>query len=201
MNKSVTTISIIISGIIIFFLIFSILGILYFYWGDQKVVHDSLSIIGSIFSPIATLGTAVVAAYLFNDWKASANYQQKKEIIDEFWNTYIDVKIKLVSLKDRAILANAQSPIVRAELFDSVSTSITKLYYLQQKVELYFETKEEDPFWTCFEKILQEYTKLLEISNQINITWINKEAKLMADLNNLHSKLYEYLRNLNPIKD
>lgn len=73
MNKSVLTISIIIIGIIILFILFSILGILYFYWGDQKAVQDSLSTTGSIFSAVATLGAAGVAAYLFNDWKDQKN--------------------------------------------------------------------------------------------------------------------------------
>jgi hypothetical protein len=73
MNKSVFTISILIIGLVLLFLFFSILGILYFYWGDAKAVQDSLSTTGGIFGAIATLAAASIAAYLFNDWKEQHN--------------------------------------------------------------------------------------------------------------------------------
>ncbi|MGN5723711.1 hypothetical protein ACNQO9_00505 [Acinetobacter calcoaceticus] len=73
MNKSALAISIMIIGLILLFLLFSIFGILYFYWGSVQAVQDSLSTAGSIFSAIATLGAASVAAYLFNDWKEQHN--------------------------------------------------------------------------------------------------------------------------------
>lgn len=202
MNKSATALSIMFIGLIISFLIFSILSIFYFYWGDLKAIQDSLSTTGSIFGGLATLGAAAVAAYLFNDWKDTANYQQNKEVIDEFWSTYIEVKIILVSLKDRAFLANNQSSTARIEFFDTVSTSVTKLYYLQQKVELYFDIQQEDIFWTKFEIILKNYIHLLDFSSTpFNQYWISIEAKLISDLNDLHSELYENLRRLNSVKD
>ncbi|MDC4797888.1 hypothetical protein NQ843_18870, partial [Acinetobacter baumannii] len=68
MNKSAFSISIMIIGLILVFLIFSIFGILYFYWGDAKAVQDGLSTTGSIFGAIATLGAAYVAVHLYNDW-------------------------------------------------------------------------------------------------------------------------------------
>ncbi|WP_461196611.1 hypothetical protein [Acinetobacter pittii] len=69
MNKSAFSLSIMIIGIILIFLLFSIFGILYFYWGNAKAVQDSLSTTGSIFGALATLGAAAIAAYLFNDWR------------------------------------------------------------------------------------------------------------------------------------
>ncbi|WP_252152526.1 hypothetical protein [Acinetobacter pittii] len=69
MNKSAFSISIMIIGLILIFLLFSIFGILYFYWDDAKAVQDSLSTTGSIFGALATLGAAAIAAYLFNDWR------------------------------------------------------------------------------------------------------------------------------------
>ncbi|MDO7479889.1 hypothetical protein Q5X66_11200 [Acinetobacter baumannii] len=69
MNKSAFAISIFTIGLILLILLFSIFGILYFYWGNVKAVQDSLSTTGSIFGAIATLGAAGIAIYLFNDWR------------------------------------------------------------------------------------------------------------------------------------
>ncbi|WP_213031208.1 hypothetical protein, partial [Acinetobacter pittii] len=75
MNKSAFAISIMFIGFITLLLIFSMFGILYFYWGNTKAIQDSLSTTGSIFGAIATLGAAAIAAYLFNDWKEQHNKQ------------------------------------------------------------------------------------------------------------------------------
>lgn len=95
MNKSVLTISITIIGIIVFFILFSILGILYFYWGDQNAVQDSLSTTGSIFGAVATLGAAGVAAYLFNDWRDEKNYELENSLLT---NILIDLKPIFIEL-------------------------------------------------------------------------------------------------------
>lgn len=100
MNKSVLTISIIIIGIIILFLLLSIFGILYFYWGDQKAVQDSLSTTGSIFGAVATLGAAGVAAYLFNDWREIHNQTTYKDICTSTFNTQTKLNVRLISIND-----------------------------------------------------------------------------------------------------
>lgn len=69
MKNSAFAFSIFVAVIITLFLVFSIFGILYFYWGDVTAVKDSLSTIAGFFGGFATLGAAVIAAYLFNDWK------------------------------------------------------------------------------------------------------------------------------------
>lgn len=86
MNKSVVIFSITVAAIILTFLLFSILAILFKYWGDTTSVKDSLSIISGIFGGITTLGAAIVAAYLFNDWKV----QHNKTIENNFINDVID---------------------------------------------------------------------------------------------------------------
>ncbi len=201
MNKNVFTFSVIIALILSGFLFFSIFGILYFYWGDINAIKDSLSSTSGFFGGFTTLGAAVIAAYLFTDWKISAKFHQNKEVIDTFWNTYIDVKIILVSLKDRAILANTQSPTIKAELFDSISSSVTKLYYHQQKIELYFNITVNDELWSELESIFKEYIKLLEFNKKVDANWIQEEKALIDRLNTLQPNLYTNLRNLNPIEN
>lgn len=55
------------------FFLFAIGVILYFYWGDPSAVKDALSTTASFFGGFATLGAAVIAAYLFNDWRDQHN--------------------------------------------------------------------------------------------------------------------------------
>ena len=162
---------------------------------------DFISAFGSILGACAAIFAGFVAAYLFNDWKASANYEKNKEIIDKFESTYIETKIILVSLKDRANLANAQSPTTRVELFDSVSASLTKLYYLQQKLEHHFKINQADILWTELESILTGYIDLLDFNTPYNQLWLNKEARLISRLNHIHTPMNNALMNLNPIKD
>ncbi len=99
------------------FFIFAICGILYFYWGNSTVVNDSLSTAASFFGGFATLGAAIVAAYLYTDWKEPHNSnieaQHKKQILDSIRsvepteekfnrliNDYIDGKMQLVGTID-----------------------------------------------------------------------------------------------------
>lgn len=80
MNKNAFSISIMIIGLILIFLLFSIFGILYFYWGNAKAVQDSLSTTGSIFGAIATLGAAYVAVHLYNDWREQLTSTVQQEL-------------------------------------------------------------------------------------------------------------------------
>ncbi|AVF08369.1 hypothetical protein J7S89_03465 [Acinetobacter baumannii] len=107
MNKSASAVSILFIGLTFFFLIFSIFSILYFYWGDLKVIQDSLSTTGSIFGAIATLGAAAVAAYLFNDWKEQHNKQvqnsfalQVFDFFSVFENNILEYSMFISHLQD-----------------------------------------------------------------------------------------------------
>ena len=66
--------------LIVVILVFSIFGILYFYWGDTTAVKDSLSTIAGFFGGFATLGAAIIAAYLFNDWRDQHNKTVENEL-------------------------------------------------------------------------------------------------------------------------
>ncbi|HGY3247278.1 TPA: hypothetical protein ACNVU8_003608 [Acinetobacter baumannii] len=100
MDKSASALSIMFIGLILLFLIFSILSIFYFYWGDLKAIQNSLSTTGSIFSAIATLGAAAVAVYLFNDWKEQAIYNAKKEHADAILEVLSILRYSLIEKID-----------------------------------------------------------------------------------------------------
>ncbi|GAA5631052.1 hypothetical protein Acal02_01671 [Acinetobacter calcoaceticus] len=199
MNKSVIVFSITVTAIIFAFFLFSVMAILYFYWGDTSAVKDSLSTISGIFGGITTIGAAVVAAYLFNDWKIVAKFERNKEIINEFWLQYIKVKSELVLFRTKAIQANGIGPVQKYEVLDAMSDSLVKLYYLQQKLESFFDIPESNINFAELEAIIKSYTELLTPSNDINSAWKSKEDILISRLNTLQPKLYKELKGLNPL--
>lgn len=84
MNKNVVAFSISVSIILLAILIWSVLGILFKYWGDVTATKDSLSTISGIFGGLTTLGAAIVAAHLYTDWKeqltSTVQQEQAKSI-------------------------------------------------------------------------------------------------------------------------
>ncbi|EHU1450427.1 TPA: hypothetical protein RHI02_003617 [Acinetobacter baumannii] len=80
MNKSAFSISIFVIGFILLSLLFSIFGILYFYWGSLKASQDAISTTVSLFGVIGTLGSASIAAYLFNDWRDNQTGINRSEL-------------------------------------------------------------------------------------------------------------------------
>lgn len=84
MNKGAIIFSILVATIISIILAFSIFGILYFHWGDTEAVKNSLSIVSSLFGGFTTLGAAIIAAYLFNDWKDEYNHNLESSILIEY---------------------------------------------------------------------------------------------------------------------
>lgn len=95
MKNSAVVFSIFVAVIIALFLVFSIFGILYFYWGDATAVKDSLSTIGGFFGGFATLGAAIVAAHLFSDWRDEKNYDLENSLLTSI---LIDLKPLYVEL-------------------------------------------------------------------------------------------------------
>ena len=72
-NNSVIIFSLTVTAIIAICLFITVFAILYFYWGDETAIKDALSTTGAFFGGFATLGTAVVASYLFYGWKEQHN--------------------------------------------------------------------------------------------------------------------------------
>ncbi|MDC4627471.1 hypothetical protein OHV62_14980 [Acinetobacter baumannii] len=88
MNKNVVAYSISISVILLVILIWSILGILFKYWGDVTAIKDSLSTISGIFGGLTTLGAAIIAANLFNDWRDQHNKSVSNEYAKKVLESY-----------------------------------------------------------------------------------------------------------------
>ncbi|HEN9693487.1 hypothetical protein VXR09_12090 [Acinetobacter baumannii] len=133
MNKNAFSISIIFIGLILIILLFSIFGILYFFWGNVKAVQDSLSTTGSIFSAIATLGAAAIAAYLFNDWKDQKKYEIVSTLAIETHREYTYAKDKFMFYLFQHIYGT--TPITYKEVDDELFMVISKLNLLDAILE------------------------------------------------------------------
>lgn len=95
MNKNVVSYSIIVSVIILTVLIWSILSVLFKYWGNVTTIKDSLSIISSFFGGLATLGAALIAANLFNDWRDQHNKSVRNQFSIEAYNKFSELEQSL----------------------------------------------------------------------------------------------------------
>ncbi|WP_151980598.1 hypothetical protein [Acinetobacter guerrae] len=75
MNRSAIIFSTFVTIVITSILLLSILAIILCYWGDVNAFKDSISIVVGIFGGLTTLGAAIIASYLFNDWRHQQKHQ------------------------------------------------------------------------------------------------------------------------------
>ena len=75
--------------------VFTITAILYFNWGDKAAISGALSTTGSFFGGFATLGAAIIAAHLFNDWRVQHNKEMEIQFISKVMESFnlFDLKI------------------------------------------------------------------------------------------------------------
>lgn len=64
----------------------AIFWIVYVYSSDLTAIKDAFNTTGSYFGGVATLAAAIVAAYLFNDWKQERRYLNQKEKVEKALN-------------------------------------------------------------------------------------------------------------------
>lgn len=84
--------SFIVSLVISFTFLFITFFIFYKFSWDVNAAKDALSTTGSYFGAVATLGAAIVAAYLFNDWRIVQRAQSKSDISKQIITSLIKLK-------------------------------------------------------------------------------------------------------------
>lgn len=162
------------------FFLFAIGGILYFYWGNASAVKDALSTTSSFFGGFATLGAAIIAAYLVADWKSQIKYNAQLEqiinIIDELsrLSTQID-KVRndpeVFSYLYKLFLAYEDNNITIFELpdFTDIFQTLENIRICNLKIYIHDEKIESHIFQTkisgqdSYEK-LERFIKGLEAS-------------------------------------
>lgn len=96
MNRSAIVFSVITAIIITSILVFSIIGITLYSWNDVSTFKDSMSILSGFFGGLTTLGAAIIAAYLFNDWRIQENETFKRNLAHNIYNDMGDLLFMLL---------------------------------------------------------------------------------------------------------
>ncbi|MGO1157921.1 hypothetical protein ACTL4S_03690 [Acinetobacter lwoffii] len=159
---------------------------------------DALFFSVTLFGGLATLGAAVVAAYLISGWKHQARFEFNKETITKFWDSYIDAKASLVPLSDKVKAAGYANINERNNIFEETSCKVTIFYFQQQRLELFFNISDEDIVFSELESITQDYVDILDPQRSFDEQeWFCYEKSLIDRLNNLQPKLYKRLKESN----
>lgn len=87
-------------GLVISFLfLFITFWIFYVFAWDANAAKDALSTAGSYFGAAATLGAAVIAAYLFNDWRVEKNYDIENQYLSHIVLGLRDIHAELLEMQ------------------------------------------------------------------------------------------------------
>lgn len=202
MTKKNMTYSITVLATILAILIMAIFAIFFKYWGNVTAIKDSLTILSSFFGGFATLGAALIAAYLFNDWKEQHNKQVTNilalQAYDEFSNfekntlefaTYIsDLEILIGSYEselDYEVLRKDGSLIYTQNIVNKKAALNINFLSLLSKIRTYLHVK--DQYINFDEKYSFYHSKFVSINN-----YELDSTNLRDDLNEWESNLIGY---------
>lgn len=91
-------------------------------YSGPNAMSDALSTTGSYFGAVTTLGTAVIAAYLFNDWKEQHNKNIDSQFCMKIYDFIDFANIELIAisgfLSDYHTLGDQQKINVRQGLIE-----------------------------------------------------------------------------------
>lgn len=182
-------------------IIFSILVVIYFFVIYILKFNDSqISTLTNVLTAFATFTAACTAIILYNDWREQARYELEKEIINQLWNSFIELKIILVALKedvDEYYLNHNNSAATLYAILDKANNHITRYYYYQQKFEIIFGIEKEDLIFNELELIMKSYMYLLVSNNQFNHSSFTREdEKLIKKLNDVQPIFYKKMADL-----
>jgi len=131
MQQNVLAYSLIVVLLIVGFLIASVLFIFYFYWGVPSPLNNSLTIAATLFGGLATLGAAIIAAYLFNDWRHIKTADNKSELAREVLRSLITIQATLDQFYRQAMMyahyADKNGRSICEELRSELKREIPKL--------------------------------------------------------------------------
>lgn len=205
-NNSVIIFSLTVTAIIAIFLFITVFAILYFYWGDETAIKDALSTTGAFFGGFATLGAAVIASNLFNDWKAQHDKNIESDSALEIMKIIIKCKIEMrkiyscVKLKDNSQISNV---ILNNEIQDSTKKILILVESCFEKLELFNELTINDNFkknlsLNSMEGFLLSFQHINLFGNSTNYKFIENSEKFLILVNSFMEKCNEFNSSLKP---
>ena len=196
-NNSVIIFSLTVTAIIAIFLFITVFAILYFYWGDETAIKDALSTTGSFFGGFATLGTALVASYLFNDWREQHNKNVESQLCMKAFDYIQGFEFELVDIERFTILYLVNPD--KNSLHEKFNNNLERLNVVADKSSVvlsdlgFFIPKKEynEKFKPQFDIIIDQLEQYIHtydstfrsyISNPRDEVFIEKYRDLTADL-------------------
>ena len=163
--------------------VFTITAILYFNWGDKAAISGALSTTGSFFGGFATLGAAIIAAHLFNDWRV----QHNKEVRNKFaLHVYDQFIILTKSILDYGFYIEGLRPPQKRWELSYVKSKSTQLY-LAQTYELYNKQDKINLDISYFLDRLREYGVVTSQNSEIN-PYIQRYLMFFESINKIKPK-------------
>lgn len=212
MNKDIKSLLINTFGTISCLLVifFFVTYILFSHNGVQDALKESWSASLAFFSVLATLGAAVIAAYLFNDWRIIHNNTSLKEQAVETYKTYDRLNVKLISVNDvfvKALKANKTgtnyniskvADDIEPEVKD-IGDLLALLLHQIAFIDDLANDKNELEIVDNMHEALVEYMGIMDISvyrrTDDHDIFMEKEAVAKTQLDDLRAPFIKYLRN------
>lgn len=179
-------------------IIFSILVMIYFFAIYILQFNDNQT--ATLTNVLTAFAAACTAIILYNDWREQARYELEKEIINQLWSSFIELKIILVALKediDEYYSNHNNSVTALYTILDKANNHITRYYYYQQKFEIIFNIEKEDSIFNELELIMISYMYLLVSNNQFtHSNFTAEDKKLIKRLNDVQPIFYKKMADL-----
>lgn len=221
MSRSAIIFSTFVAIIIISILIISTVAIILCYWGDVNAFKDSMNINVGIFGGLTTLGAAIIAAYLFNDWREQKNYDLQKEYVEKFSILLFDMYQLIHSQSQQILYINA----AYNENEEYIALALDKIDFEkikdQDRVAHYYsnfitELNPETKFILNYQHFQKFLTYLSWINEKVSNMYFEKiynpesyskfeayhfiEDQLSGEQLNAYTRIFQILNKLSPVK-
>lgn len=195
------TFSFIVSLSIAFIFLIATFWIFYKYSWNPEAAKDALSTTGSYFGAAATLGAAIIAAYLFNDWGVIEDHKTKNGHINNAVNTYLQLeeflKLKTILLRNTQLTLQAQAITLQNRIglmLDLNEMQIEILYTLralQTHIQLFATIDNKLILCGNFEQVINDVQT--QAKNKLDILLIDLEHSPQSQILISFDEYFKYI--------
>lgn len=194
-----------IASILIIFFFFTFW--LYSHNQNEQLLKDAWNITTSLLSGLATIGAAIIASRLFNDWRDQHNKQVNSEFIMKFYDSLFEMKATVIStmgyFKDYLNIRTLEERGDQQENLINHNRILCHLidYSSQRLSDLAF-ILDEDDYDKNFKPKIEELHEKLMVLNDFFKLYINNTIAysdacdiLLRELPELEADLYNHYRS------